>query len=59
MPYEGGLYNQPYGHILRMEAVLDMTIRKQEADERRMQARQKLEQMAKQATPAPVDLAED
>jgi hypothetical protein len=51
LPFAGGLYAQPYGHILRMEAVLDAIAKVEEAEYKRMEARQRAEERAKQVTP--------
>ena len=50
LPYTGGLYAQPYGHILRMEAVLDAIAKVDEAEMKRIEAQQRAEERAKAMT---------
>jgi len=47
LPFPGGLYAQPYGYILRMEAVLDAIAKVEQAEYNKARARQK--QDARQA----------
>lgn len=48
LPYPGALFNQPYGHILRMEAVLDAVARNEQVEMRRAEARSKADQAARE-----------
>lgn len=46
MPYPGALFNQEYGHILRMEAVLDAIAQNEQVEMRRTAARQEAQRKA-------------
>ena len=43
LPMEGGLYAQPYGHILRMEAVLEAMLSVEQAEMKKLDAKRRLD----------------
>lgn len=58
LPYQGGLYEQSYGHILRMEAVLDAQVQKEKGDLRKAEAQRRLDKRVQEATPPANELAD-
>lgn len=51
LPYPGALLNQPYGHILRMEAVLDAAAQNEQAEARKLEAQAKAQKAARESVP--------
>lgn len=48
LPYRGALLDQEYGHILRMEAVLDAVAQNEEAEMRKQNAKAEAQRKARE-----------